>query len=86
MSESKLAETFSRYPSFVKCRIVHDRVAKTKAYGFASFLNPFECARAMKELDGKYVGSRPIQLRRSTWSERNTSGNTEPPKQRKLGK
>ena len=25
----------------------------------------------MREMDGKYVGNRPIKLRKSTWKERN---------------
>lgn len=27
--------------------------------------------RACREMDGKYVGNRPIKLRKSTWKERN---------------
>lgn len=27
-------------------------------------------SRAMKEIDGRYVGSRPIKLRKSTWRNR----------------
>jgi hypothetical protein len=33
-----------------------------------------EFARAMKEMEGKYVGNRPVQLRKSTWDERNPGG------------
>lgn len=28
-------------------------------------------AKAMREMEGKYVGNRPVQLRKSSWDERN---------------
>jgi len=28
-------------------------------------------AKCMKEMEGKYVGNRPVQLRKSTWDDRN---------------
>ncbi|ONM25006.1 RNA-binding (RRM/RBD/RNP motifs) family protein [Zea mays] len=43
---------------------------KTKGYGFVSFSNPTDLAAAIKEMNGKYVGNRPIKLRKSNWKER----------------
>jgi hypothetical protein len=39
-------------------------------YGFVSFTDPIEGAKALREMDGKYVGNRPCKLRKSTWDER----------------
>ena len=39
-------------------------------YGFVSFSDPIEGAKALREMDGKYVGNRPCKLRKSTWDER----------------
>jgi RNA recognition motif-containing protein len=39
-------------------------------YGFVSFTDPIEGAKALKEMNGKYVGNRPCKLRKSTWDER----------------
>lgn len=36
-----------------------------------SLLDVDDFARALREMDGKYVGNRPVQLRKSTWDERN---------------
>ncbi|CAN1271130.1 RNA-binding protein 42 [Linum perenne] len=51
--------------------VVRDkRTGKTKGYGFVSFSNPSDLAAALKEMNGKYVGNRPIKLRKSNWKER----------------
>lgn len=71
VNDELLTRTFSKYPSFLKAKVVRDkRTNKTKGYGFISFKEPQDFIRAMKEFDGKYVGSRPIKLRKSTWKQR----------------
>ena len=35
-----------------------------------SFSDFVEGARALKEMDGKYIGNRPVKLRKSTWESR----------------
>lgn len=71
VNDELLTRTFSKYPSFLKAKVVRDkRTNKTKGYGFISFREPQDFIRAMKEYDGKYVGSRPIKLRKSTWKQR----------------
>lgn len=128
MNDDILTRAFSRYPSFLKAKVVRDkRTGKTKGYGFVSFKDPNDYVRAMREMNGelsydhiriqlslreykknacvllsfnprllyiiiycdsfvnvcpllqqrfctlagKYVGSRPIKLRKSTWKDRN---------------
>lgn len=72
VTDEMLVKTFEKYPSFGKARIVRDkRTGKTRGYGFVSFKDPLDYAKAIKEWDGKYVGSRPIKLRKSTWRDRN---------------
>ena len=39
-------------------------------YGFVSLLDPIEGARALREMNGKYIGNRPCKLRKSNWAER----------------
>ncbi|KAH0692530.1 hypothetical protein KY285_019627 [Solanum tuberosum] len=38
---------------------------KTRGYGFVSFSNSLDRAAALTEMNGKYVGNRPIILRKS---------------------
>lgn len=71
VTDEVLTRGFSKYPSFVKAKVVRDkRSNKSKGYGFVSFKDPQDYIRAMREMDGKYLGSRPIKLRKSTWKER----------------
>lgn len=71
-TDDLLTRTFARYPSFLKARVVRDkRTGKSRGYGFVSFRNPEDFARAFRELNGKYIGHRPCKLRKSTWKDRN---------------
>ncbi|GAB2287453.1 hypothetical protein Dimus_021831 [Dionaea muscipula] len=71
VNDDVLSKAFSRFPSFNMARVVRDkRTGKTKGFGFVSFANPTDLAAALKEMNGKYVGNRPIKLRKSNWRER----------------
>ena len=72
VSDAKLAEAFSgRYPSFAMARVVFDKATKqSKGYGFVSFMDPTDCAKAIREMDKTWVGSRPIQIKLSDWKSR----------------
>ncbi|KAH7571842.1 hypothetical protein ACOSQ2_014919 [Xanthoceras sorbifolium] len=71
VNDDVLSKAFSRFPSFNMAKVVRDkRTGKTKGYGFVSFANPSDLAAALKEMNGKYVGNRPIKLRKSKWKER----------------
>lgn len=72
VTDEVLARAFSKYPTFVKAKVLRDkRTNKTRGYGFVSFRDPQDFARAMREMNGKYVGNRPIKLRKSNWKDRN---------------
>ncbi|KAL3886315.1 hypothetical protein ACJMK2_026318 [Sinanodonta woodiana] len=71
-TDELLTRAFAKYPSFIKAKVVRDkRSNKTRGYGFVSFKDPNDFARAMREMNGKYVGNRPIKLRKSSWKDRN---------------
>lgn len=46
------------------------RTGKTRGYGFVSFLDVEDFMKALREMNGKYIGNRPIKLRKSTWEDR----------------
>ncbi|XP_069768947.1 LOW QUALITY PROTEIN: RNA-binding protein 42 [Narcine bancroftii] len=72
VNDDILARAFGKYQSFLKAKVIRDkRTGKTKGYGFVSFKDPNDYVRAMREMNGKYVGSRPIKLRKSMWRDRN---------------
>ena len=60
------------YPSVAMAKIVKDnKTGVSKGFGFVSFLQPLDCAKAIREQDQKWLGSRPIRVKRSDWKERN---------------
>jgi RNA recognition motif-containing protein len=72
VNDDTLARAFRHYPSFLKAKIVRDKhTKKSKGFGFVSFKDPHDFMNALKEMNGKYIGSRPVKLRKSTWKERN---------------
>lgn len=70
VTDEMLLEAFSKYSSITKTRVVRDKhTGKSKGYGFASFRHVQDFIAAMKEMDGKYIGSRPVKLSKSTWQK-----------------
>ncbi|THD27929.1 RNA binding protein 42 [Fasciola hepatica] len=71
VTDDTLTRAFNRYTSFQKARVVRDkRTGRSRGYGFVSFSDPADFTRAMREMNGKYVGNRPIKLKRSDWRTR----------------
>ena len=93
LKQSALETAFSIYPSFHMARIMYDKhTGKSRGYGFVSLLDPKDCARAIREKDQSWLGSRPIKVKLSEWKDREwkevvkkekKNGNT---KQQKFGK
>jgi len=72
VTDDMLSNAFSKYTSFSKAKVIRDkRTGKTKGYGFVSFSDPMEFIKALNEMNGKYIGNRPVKLRKSKWEERN---------------
>jgi RNA recognition motif-containing protein len=70
-NDQKLAEAFSQFKSLARAKVVLDkRLGKSKGFGFVSFLNPEDGVNALIQMDGKYIGSRPCSLKKSTWEDR----------------
>ncbi|EPZ35212.1 hypothetical protein ROZALSC1DRAFT_29241 [Rozella allomycis CSF55] len=80
VTDDVLFTAFSKYKSISKARVVRDkRTRKSKGYGFVSFHNYKDYLAAMREMNGKlfhhflvgkFVGSRPLKLKKSNWKDR----------------
>jgi hypothetical protein len=71
VTDDGLKRSFMQYKSLNKARVVHDkRNDKSRGFGFVSFLDPQDFIRALKEMNGKYVGNRPCKLTKSRWDDR----------------
>ncbi|KAK2754650.1 hypothetical protein FQN54_006783 [Arachnomyces sp. PD_36] len=67
VTDESLIKAFSKYPSVQKARVVRDkRTEKSKGYGFVSFSDGEDYFKAAREMQGKYIGSHPVLLRRAT--------------------
>ncbi|CAG7920306.1 unnamed protein product [Penicillium olsonii] len=66
VTDESLLKAFSRYTSVQKARVIREkRTQKSKGFGFISFSNGDDYFAAGREMQGKYIGSHPILLRRS---------------------
>lgn len=82
VTDESLLKAFARFPSVHKARVVRDkRTTKSKGYGFVSFVDGEEYFQAARDMQGKYIGSHPVLLRKSTTEIRPTV-----PQDRKKGK
>lgn len=74
VTDELLSHSFGRYPSLVRAKVIRNKHSnKSKGYGFVSFMDPFDCAKALREMNGKYIGNRPCKLTKSTWKNRTLS-------------
>ena len=73
VTDESLLKAFAKYPSVQKARVVRDkRTTKSKGYGFVSFVDGEEYFQAARDMQGKYIGSHPVLLRKSTTEIRPT--------------
>ena len=83
VTDDSLLKAFAKYPSVQKARVIRDkRSMKSKGYGFVSFSDGDEYFQAARDMQGKYIGSHPVLLRKSTTEIKATV----PRDKKKLGK
>ncbi|KAL2810854.1 hypothetical protein BJX63DRAFT_401078 [Aspergillus granulosus] len=76
VTDDSLLKAFSKYTSIQKARVIRDkRTQKSKGYGFVSFSDGDDYFKAAREMQGKYIGSHPVLLRRATTEIRPVSNN-----------
>ena len=72
VNDAQLMQAFQTYASCQMARVIRDKgTGKSKGFGFVSFGDPYDMAKALREMNGKYVGNRPVKLRKSNWQTRN---------------
>lgn len=65
-TDEMLHGAFSRYQSVSKVNVpVDPKTKKNRGYGFVAFASSEDYLKAFKEMNGKYVGQRPVQLKRA---------------------
>jgi RNA recognition motif. (a.k.a. RRM, RBD, or RNP domain) len=66
VTDEMLTKAFEKYTSFSKAKVIRKKQDnKARGFGFVSFADPHDFLNAWKEMDGKYIGSRPCRLKRA---------------------
>ncbi|KIY01599.1 uncharacterized protein Z520_03151 [Fonsecaea multimorphosa CBS 102226] len=74
VTDDSLLKAFAQYPSVQKARVIRDkRTTKSKGYGFVSFADGDDYFRAARDMNGKYVGSHPIVVKKAVTDVRPTT-------------
>ncbi|ETN39893.1 uncharacterized protein HMPREF1541_06119 [Cyphellophora europaea CBS 101466] len=74
VTDDSLLKAFAKYESVQKARVVRDkRTTKSKGFGFVSFKDGDDYFQAAREMQGKYIGSHPISIKRATTEVRPTT-------------
>ncbi|KAG1663527.1 hypothetical protein FOA52_003155 [Chlamydomonas sp. UWO 241] len=56
--------------TLAKAKILRDaRTKKSRGFGFVSFLDSSDYAKALKDMDGKYIGNWPCKLSQGSWTD-----------------
>lgn len=56
VTDDVLSKAFAKYSSFVKAKVVRDKHSgKSKGFAFLSFIDPYDCAKALREMNGTGV-------------------------------
>lgn len=64
--DKSLEGAFKAYTSLSRAHVIRDaRTNKSRGYGFVAFANADDYFRAFKEMQGKYIGGHPIQLKKA---------------------
>lgn len=70
-TDAELVEAFRKYPSFNMARVIMDKKAGAcRGFGFVSFARGEDMVAALREMNGKYIGTRPVKLKKSNWQKR----------------
>ncbi|POR31273.1 Putative RNA-binding protein [Tolypocladium paradoxum] len=65
-TDESLLKAFSRWKSVQKARVVRDkRSTKSRGYGFVSFSDADDFFQAAKEMNGKYIQSHPVVVKKA---------------------
>ena len=62
IDDEKLKETFGVYGAITSAKVMTDSNNRSKGFGFVCFTHPDQAARAVTEMNGSIVGSKPLYV------------------------
>jgi len=73
-TDDSLLKAFAGWKSVQKAKVIRDkRTTKSKGYGFVSFSDPDDFFQAAKEMNGKYIQSHPVTVKKANTEIRVTN-------------
>lgn len=71
VTEEMVKHAFRKYSSVQRVKLVTDKKSeRNKGYAFVSFLSADEYLQAFREMNGKFIGSQPITMKKSEWKKK----------------
>eukprot|EP00249_Psilotum_nudum_P023760 c28976_g2_i1 orf=372-2312(+) len=62
IDDDKLRELFTAFGRITSCKVMRDPSGQSKGSGFVAFSSADEATRAVKDMNGKMVGSKPLYV------------------------
>ncbi|XP_042470337.1 polyadenylate-binding protein 2-like [Zingiber officinale] len=62
IGDDSLRELFAGFGTITSCKVMRDNNGKSKGSGFVAFQSPEDASRALSEMNGKMVGSKPLYV------------------------
>ncbi|KAG6417499.1 hypothetical protein SASPL_119680 [Salvia splendens] len=62
INDDQLKELFASYGSITSCKVMRDPKGISRGSGFVAFSSPEEAARALSEMNGKMIASKPLYV------------------------
>jgi polyadenylate-binding protein len=69
VDEAKLRDLFAPFGEVSSCVIMKDDKGTSRGFGFVCFANPDEAGKALNDLNGKVIGSKPLYVNRAQRKE-----------------
>lgn len=61
-TDEKLNAEFAPFGTITSCKVMSDDKGTSKGFGFVCFSAPDEATKAVQELNGKMIGSKPLYV------------------------
>ncbi|KAJ6822550.1 polyadenylate-binding protein 8-like [Iris pallida] len=62
VGDDKLRELFSEFGTITSCKVIRDPNGISRGSGFVAFSTPEDAARALNDMNGKMIGSKPLYV------------------------
>lgn len=62
IDDEKLRKEFANFGSITSAKVMHDENNRSKGFGFVCFSSPEEATKAVTEMNGKILGTKPLYV------------------------